>query len=144
MSYPLWPARLPRPERNTWSAVPQDGRLKRRSDAGPPGYKGRFSSRGRTVNLSVVLDRSQCAVFDLFFEETTAGGSRLFWMSDPTTHGWQLLTSDGQPLLIAGGASDGLPILLARQWLVTFGDNLPTETVVGVEFRKTFSVEVMP
>lgn len=69
---------------------------------------------------------------------------RLFWMPDPTTDGWPLLTSDGKPMLIAGGPQDGLPILMAGRWLVTFGKNLPAETVIGVDFRMSFGVEVMP
>ena len=144
MTYPMWPLTLPRPERDSWSVAPQDGRLQRRSDAGPPGFRGRFSARARTVNMSVLLDRDQRAVFERFFEDDTGAGANLFWIPDPTTDGWALLTSDGLPLLVAGGPDDGKPILLARMWLVTFGRNLPTEAIVGVQFRMTFSVEVMP
>ena len=144
MSYPVWPSSLPRPERDTWSAVPQDARQKRRSDAGPKGYGRRFSSAARTVRLSMLLSRDEKGAFERFFREDIAQGAGLFWMPDPTTEGWPLLTSEGQPLLISGGAQDGMPILMAGRWLVTIGDELPSEAVVGVRFRLSFSVEVMP
>jgi len=144
MSYPVWPSALPRPERNTWSAVPQDARQKRRSEAGPPGYRRRFSSASTSVSLSIVVDRNGNAIFENFFKQTVSLGAGLFWMPDPTTDGWPLYASDGRPLLISGGPNDGKPILLSRQWLVTFGDQLPNETIIGVEFRRSFTVEVMP
>lgn len=140
MSYPIWPEALPRPERSSWQAGRQDTRLKRRSDAGPVSYRRRFSSASRPVTLSVILDRDLKAVFDNFYFEEIAEGASLFWMPDPTTDGWPLLLDDGSPFLTEAG----VPILLGETWLVTMGDSLPAETVIGVEFRITFSVEVMP
>lgn len=140
MTYPVWPETLPRPERSSWQASRQDARLKRRSDAGPSSYRRRFSSASRPVSLSVILDRDQKAIFDNFYVEEIAEGAGLFWMPDPTTDGWPLLTDEGSALL----TDDGVPILLGETWLVTMGDNLPAETVIGIEFRISFSVEVMP
>ncbi|WP_320200492.1 hypothetical protein RMR16_008650 [Agrobacterium sp. rho-13.3] len=140
MTHPVWPVELPKPERGTWQSTPQDARLKRRSDAGPTSYRRRFSSASRTVSLSIVVNRNGKERFDRFFQRDTKGGSLLFWMPDPTTQGWALGTSDGAALL----TGDGARILMARRWLVTFGGNLPVETVQGVEFRFSFSVEVMP
>ncbi len=135
-----WPADLPAPERNTWRSTPQEARQKRQSDAGPQGYRRRFSSVAKTVNLSVILKRQQKAVFDTFFERDTRHGIIKFWMPDPTTDGWALLTSTGSPLL----TDDGTPMLLAARWLCQFGEELPVETIQGVEFRKTFSITVLP
>ncbi|MBT9382230.1 hypothetical protein KM176_00010 [Pseudooceanicola sp. CBS1P-1] len=135
-----WPTELPRPERNTWSATHQDARRKRQNDAGPPGYSRRFSSVAKLVSLSVILDRNQKAIFDLFFEEDCGYGTALFHMPDPTTDGWALLTSDGVPLL----TGDGQPLLMSKIWLCAWGDDVPKETIQGTEFRKTFSVVVMP
>ena len=144
MSYPVWPSALPRPERRTWQATPQDARLERRSDAGPTGFRRRFSSASTLVSLSVLLSRNGKAVFDNFYKETTSGGAKLFWMPDPTTDGWAMLDSEGRPILVAGGPDDGKPVLLAALWLVTFGKDLPAETIEGVEFRKSFNIVVMP
>jgi hypothetical protein len=135
-----WPTALPRPERNTWQLQPQDARRKRQPDAGPPSYRRRFSSVARNVTMSVLLSRSEKAIFDQFFHETCAEGSQLFYMPDPTTDGWPMLTSDGVPVL----TGDGQPLLLSARWLCAWGDQMPTETLQGLEFRKTFSVVVLP
>lgn len=137
---PVWPSELPKPERNTWQKSPMEARLKRRNDAGPPGYRRRFSSVAKSVNLSILVDRNGKAIFDNFFEQDTAFGSKPFTMPDPTTDGWALLTSEGAPLL----TSEGVPILLAARWLCLFGDQQPSEAIVGVGFRISFSVAVMP
>ncbi len=140
MSVPTWPETLPRPERSSWQSKLQDSRRKRQNDAGPPAYARKFSSVARLISLSVVLDRNQRAVFDTFYEVTCAFGSSFFYMPDPTTDGWPLLSSDGQPML----TEEGIPILMSATWLCLWGDDVPVETLVGIEFRKSFSVVVMP
>ncbi|MFK4060313.1 hypothetical protein [Brucella anthropi] len=135
-----WPSQLPRPERSSWQMTPQDARRKRQGDAGPPGFRRRFSSAARMVSLSVVLDRNGKAVFDNFFHDACAEGAHLFYMPDPTTEEWPLFATDPLPLL----TTDGVPLLLAGLWLCSWGEQMPVETVQGVEFRKTFSLVVMP
>ncbi len=136
-----WPDTLPHPERKTWNLQHQDARRKRQPESGPPGYRRRFSSAADFVSLSVVLTRAEKAVFDQFYRHDCAGGSRLFWMPDPTTDGWALLYTDGQPLLV----DDSTPLLISATWLCAWGDEPPQESVVGqVEFRKTFQIVVMP
>lgn len=135
-----WPDTLPRPERDTWQVSPQEVRRKRATETGASGYRRRFSSAAKTVSLSVVLTRSQKAVFDQFFHEDCAEGAHMFWMPDPTTDGWPLLSTDGQPLLV----DDGVPLLLSATWLCLWGDQLPAETIKGTEFKKSFSVVVVP
>lgn len=144
MTVPVWPTDLPRPERDTWGAEQQDARQRRQNDAGPPGFRRRFSKAAKKVSLSVQLSRDLKAVFDRFFDEDTKGGSLPFWMPDPTTDGWYLLTSSGERLLISGGVNDGKPLLIAALWLCSFGEQMPRETVVGREFRISFSLVVYP
>lgn len=144
MTILTWPAELPRPERNTWNRQLQEARQKRQLDAPLPTWRRRFSNAAQTVPLSVLLTRDQNAVFENFFHHETKKGVLHFWMPDPTTDGWALLADDGSPLLISGGAQDGLPILLSALWLCSFADQLPSETIVGVEFRRTFNVVVYP
>lgn len=136
----IWPEELPRPERSSWQMQPQDARRKRQSEAGPPGYRRRFSSVARIVSMSLVLTRSEKAVFDRFFHEECQEGSLNFWMPDPTTDGWSLLTGDDVPIL----TGDGQPITLTARWLCAWGDQVPTETVIGIEFRKAFQIVVLP
>jgi hypothetical protein len=144
MTIVYWPVELPLPERSSWNAQPQEARKKRQSDAGPPSYRRRFSSAAKMVAMSVLLTADQRAIFDNFFEYETSMGSLLFWMPDPSTDGWGLFASDSAPLLISGGPDDGKPLLLAAQWLCTFGDQLPAETIQGNQFRKAFGVVVIP
>lgn len=140
MTVPVWPASLPRPDRETWQRTPQEARIKRQSTNGPPGYRRRFSSVAQMVTLSLTLTRADAAVFDMFFQETTEQGARPFWMPDPTTDGWRLIAADGGGLL----THEGTPILISAWWLCLFGDSLPVESIVGSEFRKTFTVVVLP
>lgn len=140
MTHPVWPEALDRWERDGWQVQPQEARQQRQSDAGPPGWRRRFSAAAKTVGLSIVLTRDEKAVFDEFFAVTCARGSRLFWMPDPTTDGWAMLDSAGHPLL-----SGDQPLLLSARWLCSFGDQLPVETIAEqVKFRKSFNVVVMP
>ena len=59
---------------------------------------------------------------------------------NPVTDGWPLLHETGAPLLY----EDGTPILMSAQWLCIFGDEMPSETLRGMTFTKSFSVWVMP
>lgn len=140
MTIPFWPSALPRPERDTWSKSPLEARVKKRPEAGPPSYRRRFSGVAKTVHLSTMITRAQKAIFDDFYENKTSFGSKLFTMPDPTTDGWALLDSQGRQML----TSLGVPILLSATWLCFFGDDQPVETVVGMRFRITFTVAVMP
>lgn len=134
-----WPASLPRPERDSWQLQPMEARRKSQPDAGPPGYRRRFTSVPRQVSLSVLLTRQQRAEFDTFWSVTCREGADLFRMPDPSTEGWALTDDLGQPLLIGA-----VPLVLAGQWLCSWGDGTPIETLQGVEFRKAFAVVVMP
>lgn len=139
MSVQIWPPELPRPERDTWQMKRQDVRRKRQSD-GPPGYRRKLSLAARLVTLSLVLSRDQKSIFDRFFDDDCAAGTRLFTMPDPTTESWPILTSEGSPIL----TGDGQPLTMAESWICAWGDDVPTETILGVEFRMTFSIVVMP
>lgn len=136
---PTWPTTLPRPERNGFSRVPQDARQRRQNEAGPPSYRKKFSSVADTVTLSVLLTRWQKSTFDTFYRTTLDFGTRAFYMPDPTTDGWRSYDATGTPIL----DEDGNPVLLSATWTCLWGDP-PTETVSGIEFRKSFSVIVMP
>lgn len=141
MSIQTWPSSLPKPERKTWSRTSQDVRRKRTPQNGASGYAKAYSKSSKQVSLSVVLSRAETAVFDNFFHEACSEGSLLFWMPDPTTDGWPMLTSEGQQILTA----DGAPLLMSSTWLCTWGDDLPVQTVEGqVQFRMSFSVVVVP
>lgn len=138
---PEWPDDLRKFERDAWQVQAVEARRKRQGEAGPPGYRRRYSSVPRLVGVSIVLSRNEKAVFDQFYHVTCAEGSRNFWMPDPSTDRWALLASDGSPML----TGDGAPILMAARWLCAWGDLLPVESMDGdVDFRKEFQVVVLP
>ena len=137
---PIWPESLPRPTRSDYQASWQEARIQKQAETGPPGYRRRFSSVARPVGLSAILSRSEKGVFDTFYQHEISHGARPFWMPDPTTDGWQMLTADGMPVL----TGDGAPVLLAARWLCLMGQP-PVETIYGqVEFLISFQVDVMP
>ncbi|MCW5711261.1 hypothetical protein [Shinella sp.] len=140
MTILTWPSQLPRPERDTWNLTRQDARRKLRSDTGPPRYRRRMSAVAKLVSLSMMVSRDGKAIFDRFYDHETENGTLLFRMPDPTTDGWALLTENDVPIL----ANDNQYLLLSETWLCAWGDQPPSETVVGVEFRISFSVVVMP
>lgn len=140
MSVLTWPSSLPRPLRSGYQAQNADPRLRKQADAGPPGFRRRYSSVARGLSLSVVLSRSEKAQFDRFYEQDTRHGSLPFWMPDPVTDGWPMLTESGAYVL----TESGQPILLSKQLLCLFGDEPPVETIQGMSFTIGFSVWVMP
>lgn len=135
-----WPTDLPRPQRSGYQGQVQDPRIRRRSEAGPPGYRRRFSSVARIVTLAIDVSRDEKSVFDRFHQVETAMGSLPFIMPDPTLDGWSLLDTDANPLL----TPDGDPLLVSAPWLCLFGDTSPVETIRGIRFQITFPVAVMP
>ena len=141
MSYPVWPSNLDKFERSGWQQQPQEARRRSQGDAGPPRFRRRFSSVARNVGLTLVVSRANLSRFWNFYNEDCACGSGLFWMPDPSTDGWPLLTNDDQPVL----TTTGRPLLLSARWLCAWGDEPPVETVnVQTQFKVTFKVWVMP
>lgn len=141
MSNPVWPtADLPLPDREGFQIRPQDPRRKRQSDAGPPGYRRRFSARAKFVQMKMLLTRNQRAIFDRFYDDDCEMGTRAFWMPDPTTERWPLASTSGQLLL----ASPGTLLVMSGRWLCHWGDEVPAETVVGTRFQKAFDLAVLP
>jgi hypothetical protein len=137
---PVWPAEIPRPQRSSWQLQYTDPRLQRKVDTGLPGHRRRWSNVARQVSMTVKLTRSEKASFETFFEDDLNHGVRPFFMPDPTTDGWQMLTSDGVPLL----TDSGVPLLLSASWLCVFGEDMPSEAIEGTRFQISFSIWVMP
>lgn len=139
MTIPTWPSQLPCPERSSYQAQRANSRLAKQGN-GPTGYRRRFSSVPRLVVYSIDVPRSLKAVFDNFYEVTTADGALPFRMPDPVTDGWPMLTSDGQYMLDINGT----PLLLSKMDLCLFGQEPPSETIKSARFEISFSVQVMP
>lgn len=140
MTVPVWPSRLPKPMRAAYTAQYDDPRLARSGQAGPPGYRLKSSAVARQVALTLAVTRDEKAVFDNFHRDMTGFGTLPFWMPDPTTDGWPMLTDTGAPVLTETGA----PVLMSAQWLCLFGSQMPRETIQGAFFQIAFAVAVMP
>lgn len=90
--------------------------------------------------MTVWVDRSLKGDFDVFFHEVTADGALPFTMPDPTTDTWPLLNHNGVPLL------DQLsrPLLMSKIWVCFFGETTPVVTPIGMQFKITFPIVVLP
>lgn len=139
MTIATWPEDLPKPTRAGYQRQRVDTRL-RKQQGGSPGYRKRFSLSVKLLDLEIEVTRAQKAVFDQFFDETTEDGTLPFYMPDPATDGYPLLTNTGAPLLTEAGE----PILISAQLLCLFGDTMPVERTFQSEFAITFQVAVMP
>ena len=135
-----WPTDLDLPLRDGWEASPLDGRIPRAADAGPLGYKRRYSAASRLVSLELDLSRDQKAVFDNFRARDLKSASLPFTMADPSSDGWALWVQTGAQLL----AEDSTPILISARWLCLFTPDPPTETMTGLRFRVGFTIAVLP
>ncbi|MGD9862849.1 MAG: hypothetical protein AB7S99_06525 [Pseudodonghicola sp.] len=140
MTVAVWPDTLPRPLRDGYSEQRLDARLGKGGEAGPPGWRRRWSSVARTVAMVLDVPRAVLGDFESFYEHDLSEGSLPFWMPAPTLDGWPLLTPGGAPVLLP----DGSPVLVSARWLCLMGEGTPTIAPKGVRFRVSFSVTVMP
>ncbi len=141
MSYPVWPAALPRPTRAGYGAQPADVRIPRRNDAGVPDWEPRYSRASRGVEFQLKLTRNQKAILDRFYAEDLGLGIYSFRMPDPIYHGWPLASSDGRLLR----DDTGRQILISDSSVWRWGDEPPAEgPIQGVTFTMSFSLWKMP
>lgn len=140
MTLPAWPAELPLPLRDGYAAGRDDARVQRPADAGPPGYRRRFSSVAEPTQLQFDFNRAQLAIFDTFWRSTCAEGSLPFTMADPATDGWALLNDDGSPVLDEADA----PVVLASVRVCLFGREPPSRRAYSNRFRVTVEVSFLP
>lgn len=78
----VWPASLPDISL-ALTETRQDATIRSSMDAGPMKMRRRFSAASRYVTGSVIMDNTQRATFDTFFETTIAEGALPFDMDDP-------------------------------------------------------------
>lgn len=136
-----WPPDLPCPSRIGYQLAYGEGRLRKDSERGPPGYRRRFSSVPKSATMTIVLTRAQYATFENFFDVTLKGGSLPFTMVDVLKDGAPLLDEFGDPVL---DAVTGLPVLEAVTNICLFGDDLPKVTGSSRRITVTFTLIQMP
>lgn len=141
MTNPSWPAELPPPLRDGYGSVLPDARTATKPEAGPPRVRRRWSVAVATRQMTIDVTADQRARFWRFWLGDTVGGSLPFWVPDWTVDGAPMADASGSPLTTAAGAE----IALAKRDLVMFGTSQPpSEAPVGVRWRITFQILVMP
>ncbi len=140
MTVEEWPGELPRPMRSGFQYAMGDPRKRTQPDEGPQRSGRRYSQTADPVNMTLDLSVDQLAVFEHFWKLVTRFGSKVFYMPAPVYDEVGLQDQDGTPLL----DENGTPILLAAVWLCQFGDQTPAFAPIGVRWRISFQVMVMP
>lgn len=141
MTVPWYPDTLPRPRRDGHSRTLADGRQATKNDAGPPRVRRRFSSAPAAMQMVIDLTLDQRMRFFRFWEEDTRFGSLPFWMLDWATDGVALMAETGDVLT----DEFGRPLAIDAVLLCMFGtDQPPAETLIGVDFRVSFQLSILP
>lgn len=126
--------------RATFQMETGDGRLHTRNDAGPMRIRRKYSQVANTVAITIDVDRNQLARFDRFYNEEIGSGTLPFLMTDPMTAALPLLDADTIQLT----THDGKPLVCAATWVCLMGEQPPVRTPIGVRWRVSFQVMVMP
>jgi len=138
---PSWPSELPRPRRDGYVSVLPDGRTSTKTEAGPPRVRRRFSAAVATRQMAIDVTADQRLRFWRFWREETVGGSLPFLVPDWTVDGVTITTEGGADLTDANGA----PLLVAAVDVAMFATSQPpSEAPIGVDWRITFQLSVMP
>lgn len=141
MAIPWYPTELPVPVRGDYSLSSGDGRTLFQTSAGLSLVRLRSSATADAISFSTILTRWQLERFRRFYRTEAKKGGQPFWLYDPLTDGFPMLTEDLVPVL----ADDGAPLLLAEVWLTRFGKNLPVERTMSPQIHQvTFELERLP
>lgn len=141
MALPVWPSSFPRPMLSGFGTVLPDGRQSTSMQAGPPRVRRRYSSAATIRQATMILDVNARQRFWRFWGDDTTGGSLPFLVPDWTLDGRPLATASGEILT----TTDGVPLLVSAWHLALFGtDQPPSEAPLGVQFRMTFTLSILP
>ena len=141
MTLPVWPnLELPRPLRAGYQEAPLDGRILSRTEAGYTRLRRRFTMMPRRLSLTFMMSRNERARFERFYEEELAAGALQFLMPDFADDGWPLADDEGAWL----ATDEGDVLVTEKIELCQFTEQLPAYEVAGLEWRVSFTVEVLP
>ncbi len=135
-----WPFELPLPMRAGFAKSRLEARRASRPDAGPKRSRRQWSKVGQSVSMMLDLSVDELARFDLFYNEETKEGSLPFAMAEPGKDGHGLLNEVD---FVLTDENDN-PVLIASTWLCLFGEQLPSDGVIGVRRRLNFDLAVLP
>ena len=113
-----WPASLPSlPLADSYSETTTSGKIHSQMSVGPGKVRRRSTAVTRTFSLVYLLDATQKAAFETFYQTTLSGGTLSFNWTRPDT-----------------GAT-----VTAR-----FGPSEPAYSLAGLDFYASMDIEVLP
>lgn len=140
MTMPSWPTELLRPLVEGFQQGREDNRLIARSDRGPPRVRRGMSKATQAVGVAFYVTHDQRARFDRFYDEETDIGALPFLVPAWGVDNHDLLTGDGLNLL----THDDVPLLIASTWVCLFGQTAPSVVPMGLEWRISFDLVILP
>jgi len=140
MTMPSWPTELLAPLRDAFQRQRGENRMLTRSDQGPPRVRRSASKSTETVQIAIYCTADHLARFHRFHDEECADGSLPFLVPGWGKIDLGLLTDEGEELL----TDEDVPILIDDTWPCLFGQSRPNEVSMGVEWRVSFDMVILP
>jgi hypothetical protein len=140
MSMPSWPTELLRPLVDGFQQAPEDTRRFIRADRGPPRVRRGSSKATEAVGVAFYCTDDQKARFERFRIEETDLGALPFLVPSWVVDNHDLLTADGLNLL----NHEDTPLLIAGTWVCLFGQTMPSTVPMGLEWRISFDLVILP
>jgi hypothetical protein len=140
MSMPSWPVELKKPLSDGFQQAREDNRRIMRAERGPPRIRRGSSKAAEAVSVAFYCSHDQRARFDRFHIEETEEGALPFLVPAWGVDNHDLLTADGLNLL----THDDVPLLIASTWVCLFGQTMPSVVAMGLEWRVSFDLVILP
>lgn len=140
MTLPSWPTELLRPLVDGFQHAKQDNRIIARSERGPPRVRRGMSKATEAVSVAFYCSDDHKARFERFHVEETDVGALPFLVPSWIVDNHDLLTAEGLNLL----DHEGTPLLIAGTWVCLFGQSAPSTVPMGLEWRVSFDLVILP
>ena len=135
-----WPSEIVAPLVDGFQQGREDNRLIARSDRGPPRVRRGMSKAAQAVSVAFYVDRDKRSRFERFFNDETEQGTVPFLVPSWGIDNQNLLTADGINLL----DHEDTPLLIAATWVCLFGQSMPSVVPMGLEWRISFDLVILP
>jgi hypothetical protein len=124
MSMPSWPVELKKPLSDGFQQAREDNRRIMRAERGPPRIRRGSSKAAEAVSVAFYCSHDQRARFDRFHIEETEEGAL--------------------PFLVPAWGVDNHDLLIASTWVCLFGQTMPSVVAMGLEWRVSFDLVILP
>jgi hypothetical protein len=140
MSMSSWPQELRKPLTEGFQQGREDNRLLSRAERGPPRVRRGMSKATEAVGVAFHVSHDHRARFNRFYDEETDQGALPFLVPS-----WGI---DNHDLMTAGGLNlldhEDTPLLIAATRVCLFGQSMPTVVPMGLEWRISFDLVILP